>query len=300
MIGFGGPEKPEDIRPFLEQVTRGRRIPPERLEKVAHQYELIGGRSPLNELTFRQAQALRAKLKEQGHELPVYVGMRNWHPLLVDTVRQMSEDGVRHAVGLIMAPQQSDSGWEQYRRNIADAVSQAGVMLTVEYAPPLFDHPQFIEAVARRVSEGLTQIPQSNRRRAPMIFTAHSVPTSDEFSGRYVQQLNTSAELLVQQLQYPAWMLAYQSRSGRPQDPWLEPDIHDALRQLAVREVKYAVVVPIGFVCDHVEVLYDLDIQAAQTAQELGITLLRTKTVNDDDTFIEALADAVRRTIHGN
>lgn len=298
IIGFGGPEKPEDIRPFLEQVTRGRRIPPDRLEEVAHHYELIGGKSPLNEWTFRQAEALREKLVEQGHPLPVYVGMRNWHPLLADTLNRMRADGIRRAVGLIMALQQSDSSWEQYQRNVADAVAQTGVALHLDYAPPLFDHPKFIAAAALRVNECLARVPASDRASVPIVFTAHSIPTSDPFAARYVVQINASASLVAGSLNHPAWQLAYQSRSGRPQDPWLEPDINDALKQLAEAGEKSAVIVPIGFVCDHVEVLYDLDIEAARTAEALGLTLLRAKAVNADEGFIEALTDAVTGMIH--
>lgn len=298
MIGFGGPERPEDIRPFLENVTRGRRIPPARLEEVAHHYERIGGKSPLNELTFRQAEALRARLEAQGCPLPVHVGMRNWRPFLTETVRRMSEAGVARAIGLITAAQQSESSWEQYQRNVADAVAQTGVTLTVEYAPPVFDHSGFIEAAARRVQECLDQIPEVHRPKSPLVFTAHSIPASDPFTERYVGQFNTSARLVAERLNHSTWRLVYQSRSGRPQDPWLGPDVNDALRQLARDGVAHVVVAPIGFVCDHVEVLYDLDIEAAQTAKEAGIALFRAKTVNDDGGFIEALTDVVMRMFH--
>ena len=298
MIGFGGPERPEDIRPFLENVTRGRRIPPARVEEVSRHYERIGGKSPLNELTFRQAEALRSRLEAQGCPLPVYVGMRNWRPFLAEAVRRMSEAGVTRAIGLIMAPQQSESSWEQYQRNVADAVAQAGVTLTVEYAPPVFGHPGFVEAAARRVRECLAQVPEAHRPKAPVVFTAHSIPTSDPFAARYVEQLNTSARLVAERLNRSTWRLVYQSRSGRPQDPWLGPDVNDALRQLAQDGVAHVVVGPVGFVCDHVEVLYDLDVEAAQTAKEVGITLFRAKTVNDDEGFIEALTDVVMRMLH--
>ncbi len=298
MIGFGGPERSEDIRPFLEHVTRGRRIPPARLEEVAHHYERIGGKSPLNELTFRQARALEARLQARGYALPVHVGMRNWHPFLTDTVRRMGEAGVTRAVGLIMAPQQSESSWEQYQRNVADAVAQAGVALTVEYTPPIFDHPGFIEAAARRVGQCLDQVPEVHRPGTPILFTAHSIPTSDPFTARYVEHLNASASLVARRLDHSAWQLVYQSRSGRPQDPWLAPDVNDALRQLARDGVTHAVIAPIGFLCDHVEVLYDLDVEAAQTARDLGLNLFRAKTVHDDEGFIEALTDLVMGVIH--
>ena len=296
MIGFGGPKHPEDVRPFLENVSRGRRIPEERLKAVARQYEIIGGKSPMNELTFRQANALTAKLEGT---LNVYVGMRNWNPLLVDTISQMAGDGVKNAVGVIMAPQESDSGWDQYQRNVAEAVAQAGVTISVDYPPPVFDHPLFIEAVSNRVRECLLQIPDPNRRQATIVFTAHSIPTSDPLKERYVHQLNVSAKRVTKRLDHPVWFLSYQSRSGRPQDPWLEPDVNDTLRSISSRGERHVILVPIGFLCDHAEVLYDLDYQAAQTARELGITLFRAKTVNDDDLFIQALAERVRGATHG-
>ncbi len=296
IISFGGPQGRADIRPFLANVLRGRRVSPERVEEVAHHYELFDGVSPIPELTRRQAEGLRQRLSASGRPLPVYVGMRNWHPFLADTVRQMQADGIRNAVGLIMALQQSDSSWEQYQRNVAEAVAQTG--LSVDYAPPLFDHPKFIAAAALRVNECLSQVPTSDRARVPVVFTAHSIPTSDPFATRYVVQLNASASLVAGSLNHPAWQLAYQSRSGRPQDPWLEPDINDALRQVAESGEKFAVIVPIGFVCDHVEVLYDLDIEAARTADTLGLTVFRAKAVNADEGFIEALTDVVTGMVH--
>ena len=295
MIGFGGPERPEDVRPFLENVSRGRRIPEEPLKAVARQYEIIGGKSPMNELTFRQADALTAKLEGT---LNVYVGMRNWNPLLVDTIRQMAGDGVKNAVGLIMAPQESDSGWDRYQRNVAEAGAQAGVTMSVDYPPPVFDHPLFIEAISDRVRECLLRIPDPNRS-ATIVFTAHSIPISDPLKERYVHQLNVSAKRVTERLDHPAWLMSYQSRSGRLQDPWLEPDVNETLRSLSARGERHVVLVPIGFLCDHAEVLYDLDHQAAQTARELGITLLRAKTVNDDDLFIQALAERVMEATRG-
>lgn len=295
IIAFGGPEKPEDIRPFLANVTRGRQIPQERIDEVAHHYELIGGRSPLNELTFRQAHGLEAALKKRGCALPVYVGMRNWHPLLAETIIEMAKAGVIRALGVIMAAHQSDASWQRYQRDVSEAIAKTGVHLSVDYVPPLFDHPLFIEAVANRVEECLAQIPPADRKGTMLIFTAHSIPTPMADESPYVEQLNTSSRLVAERLGHERWMVAFQSRSGRPTDPWLEPDICDVIRDLSAKDVKYVVVAPIGFICDHVEVLYDLDIESAEVARRSGITLLRARTVNDDPKFISALVDVIEK-----
>jgi ferrochelatase len=293
MIAFGGPQKPEDIRPFLANVTSGRHIPQERIEEVAHHYELIGGRSPLNEITFRQADGLRTELRKRGHGLPIYVGMRNWHPLLTDTVRDMAEAGVRRALGVIMSAHQCDTSWQRYQRDVEEAIEKAGVGLSLDYTPPLFDHSLFIEASSDRVAECLSQIPLVERKDSVLVFTAHSIPTPMADESPYVEQLEISSRLIAERLNHERWILAFQSRSGHPTDPWLEPDIRDALRDLATRGVRYVIVQPAGFLCDHMEVLYDIGIEAARVAKGVGITLLRAKTVNDDAKFIKALADVV-------
>ncbi len=292
VIAFGGPEKPEDIRPFLARVTQGR-VPAQRLETVARHYEHFGGRSPVNEVTFRQAEALKTTLKDQGIALPVYVGMRNWHPLLVDTVRQMSRDGVSRAVGMIMSVYQSRSSWDQYQSDVANAIAEAHADLSVVYTQPLFDQDGFIRTVSSRVRQCLEQIPPPDRDAAHVVFTAHSLPHSDPQAEVYARQVNHSAKWVAEALAHENWQVAYQSRTGRPQDPWLEPDVRDVLRELAGQGVKHVVAVPIGFVCDNIEVLYDLDIDAMNTAKEAGITFLRAKTVHDDQGFIDALADLV-------
>ena len=296
VIAFGGPEKPEDIRPCLINVTQGR-VPAERLEAVARHYELFGGKSPVTEVTFRQAQALKATLKDQGRPLPVYVGMRNWHPLLADTVRRMSGDGVKQVVGLIMSVYQSRSSWDQYQTDVANAIAKAGVDLSVEYTGPLFDHPGFIEAASKQVKRCLEQLQQLDRQAAYVLFTAHSLPYSDPQVELYAKQVDHSAALVAGKIDHANWKLAYQSRSGRPQDPWLEPDVNDVLRELGVLGVKHVVAVPIGFVSDNIEVLYDLDIEAMETARQAGITLLRAKTVGEDHAFVNALADLVCKVL---
>ena len=294
VIAFGGPEKLEDVRPFLTKVTQGR-VPAERLDRVARHYELFGGKSPVNEITFRQAQALKATLKDQGTPLPVYVGMRNWHPLLEDTVQQMSRNGVHRAVGVIMSVYQSRSSWDQYKNDVDNAIARAGVDMRVEYTAPLFDQPGFMDAVANQVNHWLEQLPASDRHAAHVLFTAHSIPYSDPQVELYAKQVDRSAAFVATKIDHANWQRAYQSRSGRPQDPWLEPDVNDILRDLGASGVKHVVVVPIGFVSDNIEVLYDLDIEAMETAKLAGITLLRAKTVGDDQAFVNALADLVTK-----
>ena len=189
LIGYGGPEAPEEIRPFLRRVAEGRPIPEERLEEVAHHYELIGGRSPLNEYTYKQARALEAELAGKGRALPVYVGMRNWNPFLIDAVKEMSEKGVKKAVGMIMAAHQCDASWERYQRDVEEALASAGAGIEFAYTPPLFDHPLFIEDSADRVAECLAAIPEAERDETMILYSAHSIPTPMAESSPYVEQL---------------------------------------------------------------------------------------------------------------
>jgi len=295
LIAFGGPEKPEDIRPFLEIVTAGRGIPPERLEEVAHHYEVIGGRSPLNELTFLQASALRRLLARQGIAHPVYVGMRNWHPFFHETLAEMKAQGHRRALGIILSAFQTEASWQRYMVDVAVAFRKVGAGVPeVVYAPPWSDHERFIEAVADRVAEALGRVPPEQRATTPLIFTAHSVPTAMADGSPYVQQFWASSHAVAGRLRHPRWSVAYQSRSGPPGDPWLEPEVGDVLRGLAQVGVRDVVVAPIGFVCDHVEVLYDLDVEARQVAEGRGMRFHRAAAVNDHPAFIEMLADLVK------
>ncbi|MBI3030010.1 MAG: ferrochelatase [Candidatus Rokubacteria bacterium] len=295
LIAFGGPEKPADVRPFLQLVTAGRSVPPERIEEVAHHYEAMGGRSPLNELTFEQAKGLRRLLKRDGVAAPVYVGMRNWHPFLHETLAAMKDLGHRRALGIILSPFQTEASWERYMADVAAAREKVGpVAPEVAYAPAWFDHPRFIEAVADRGRDALAAIPPETRPSAPLIFTAHSVPAAMAGGSPYVAQFTASARAVAEKLSHPRWSVAYQSRSGSPHEPWLEPDIADVLRNLAQASVSDVVVAPIGFVCDHVEVLYDLDVEARQLAEKLGMRFYRAAAVNDHPAFVEMLAALAR------
>jgi ferrochelatase len=295
MIGYGAPERIEDIRPFLQNVAKGRPIPPDRLEEVAHHYELFGGKSPLNEYTYKQASGLQNKLAENGYEIPVYVGMRNWHPFIPDTIREMSEKGVKNVVGMIMAAHQSDASWERYQRDVQEALTELGIEMEFKYSAPLFNHPLFIEDSADRVLDCLNEIPPEEYSQTMILFTAHSIPTPMAEVSPYVEQLMTTARLIAQRLNYDNWRLVYQSRSGQPTDPWLEPDVCDVIEEIAKEGVKNVIAQPIGFICDHIEVLFDIGVEAQEVSDEAGINLLRAKTVNDDLKFIEAMADVVKK-----
>ena len=300
IVSFGGPQGPDDIRPFLANVLRGRRVSPERVEEVVRHYELFGGVSPITELTLRQAEGLKERLAAAGHPLPVHIGMRNWHPLLPDTLCHMADDGLRHAVGFIAAAQHSYSSCEQYRQNVADAratLRKAGVPdVDVTYVGSWFDHPLFVEANARHVEQALGKLAESHRAAARIVFTAHSIPVSMADASQYRQQLDASARAVAERVGRE-WVLVYQSRSGRPGDPWLEPDVSDYLRQARADGLEAAVLCPIGFVCDHIEVLYDLDHEAARAAADAGLAITRAAAVNDDALFLDMMADVVLRTI---
>jgi ferrochelatase len=300
LIAFGGPTRSEEIHPFLDNVTRGRRIPPERVEEVAHHYERIGGRSPLNDLTFKQADGLRAALERDGVALPVFVGMRNWHPYLFEALAEMAEKRCRRALGIILSSLQTEASWERYQEDVAEAKVKVGPAAPdVIYAPPWFDHPRFIEAVADRARVALDTVPAARRPDTPLIFTAHSVPVVMAGGSPYVQQLTVSARLVAERLCHGRWGIAYQSRSGSPHEHWREPEIDEVIRARARAGAQALVVVPIGFVCDHVELLYDLDIEAAEIAQGAGLGFHRAKAVNDHPAFIAMLADIVKRGLTG-
>ncbi len=301
IISFGGPQGRADIRPFLANVLRGRRVSPERVEEVAHHYELFDGVSPITELTRRQADGLRQRLAAAGTPLPVYVGMRNWQPLLGDTLRQMYADGMRHAIGFIAAPHHSYSSCQQYRENVAAAqreLEATGGHLDISFVGSWFDHPLFIEANTAHVREAQQRLPAAVRDAARLVFTAHSIPLPMAESSLYREQLTTSAQLIAEKAGIEQWALVYQSRSGRPQDPWLEPDVCEYLRGEHAAGLQAAIICPVGFVCDHIEVLYDLDREAAEVCAELGLPMARAEAVNDDPLFLDMMADVVLRTIH--
>jgi protoporphyrin/coproporphyrin ferrochelatase len=294
LIAFGGPTKRDEIRPFLQNVARGRRIPPERLEDVAHHYEQMpGGRSPLNDLTFMQARSLAAMLAGVNVKLPVFVGMRNWTPYLHETLGKMAERGIHRALGIILSALRTEASWERYMNDVGEARARTPSAPTVAFAPPFFDHPLFVEAVADRARAALARVPEAERASVPLVFTAHSVPTAMATGSPYVADFSAASAAVARRLNHPSWRLAYQSRSGSPREPWLEPDVGDVIKALAKDGAAHVVVAPIGFVCDHVEVLYDLDIEARALAGEHGVTFHRAPAVNAHPEFVAMLAELV-------
>jgi ferrochelatase len=300
IVAFGGPQGPDEVRPFLRNVLRGRTVPPERIEAVAHHYELFDGRSPLTELTERQAAGLRNRLRAHGPDLPVYLGMRNWHPYLADTLKEMSDAGVRRAIGFVAATHRSYSGCWQYRLNVDEArreLAASGVPdVEIVYVGDWHTHDGFVAANVERIREARAKLPPDAAAHPRLIFTAHSIPISMADEYPYREQLEESARLIAEQLSWPDWTLVYQSRSGRPGDPWLGPDIGDYLRDARANGLTAAVISPVGFLCDHIEVLYDLDHEAAAVATEVGLRLVRAPAVNDHPAFLDLMADEVRKT----
>ncbi len=311
LVAFGGPQGPDDVRPFLANVLRGRRVAPERVEEVAHHYDRFGGVSPLTEFTRRQARGLEDRLRERGTPLPVYVGMRNWHPFLADTLADMSRAGVRRAVAVIAAAHRSYSGCLQYRENVDAARAELKTRglpdVEVSYVGDWHTHPGFIAATADNVAAAIAQLPPDVRDEARIVFTAHSIPVAMAEQYPYQQQIRESATRVMAQLKLRptgarptderTYAVVYQSRSGRPEDPWLGPDVCDYLSAERQEGLPAAVVAPIGFVCDHIEVLYDLDVEAAETCREIGLPMARAGAVNDHPRFLDALADAVTDTL---
>ena len=295
LMAYGAPETMADVRPFLDNVLRGVLVPRERYEAVVHHYELIGGKSPLNELTARQARGLRDRLRAEGYDWPVYVGMRFARPFLFTAIRDMIRDGRRRAVGIILAPYRSEPSFEKYQEAVREVLDAAGPgeAPRVDFVEPWFDHPLFAEAQSDQVRQALETIPDGRRVRARLIFTAHSIPLALAERCPYVAQIETACGNVADRLGSRPWQLAWQSRSGNPRTPWLEPDVNAVLLALRDQGATDVVLCPIGFISDHVEVLYDLDWEAARTGRDLGLNLVRAGTVNDHPTFLRALADLV-------
>jgi len=296
-IGFGGPTQPDEILPFLRNVTAGRNIPDERLRDVERHYHEVGGRSPYNELTERQRAATEQRLAEGGRPLPVYLGMRNWDPLLPEVVRRMKSDGRRGAVGVILSPHRSEAGWDRYREDLERALDESpGSDLSVQLLEPWYDHPRYLEANACRIEEAVPYRRGAWPETVPVIFTAHSIPTRMAEASPYVEDVRRSCAGVAEILGVPDWEIAYQSRTGNPRTPWLEPDINDALRRRAGAGAREVVVQSIGFLCDHVEVLFDLDVEARGTCREVGVEMHRAPCVNDHPEFIAMLGEKILET----
>jgi protoporphyrin/coproporphyrin ferrochelatase len=300
IVGFGGPERREDVIPFLENVTRGRNIPRERLLAVAEHYDHFGGKSPLNDQVRDLIGALRPALAERGIKLPIAWGNRNWHPFLADAMQELTNAGSQRVLALVLAAYSSYSSCRQYREDIERARAAVGSNAPgVEKIRVFFNHPGFVAANADRLRAALEAVPVERRSQSHVAFTAHSIPQSMAQTSRYAEQLNETCRLVCERLKIPEsrWALVYQSRSGRPGDPWLEPDICDHLAALAAEGVADVAVLPIGFLSDHLEVLYDIDVEAQDKSRELGLNLVRAATVGTHPLFVAGLADLIEERV---
>ncbi len=300
IVSFGGPESKEEVIPFLENVLRGRNVPRERMLAVAEHYYHFEGRSPINQQARDLIAALEAELERNGPRLPIYWGNRNWHPLLPETLRQMKQDGVRRALAFVTSAYSSYSGCRQYREDIARAQSEVGAGAPeVEKLRAFFNHPGFIEATVERVRDALRDIPEDVRGKVQIVYTAHSIPVSMADGCDYVKQLEEVRRLVSGALGYQNDALVYQSRSGAPGQPWLEPDILDYLRKVKLENLASAVVLaPIGFISDHMEVVYDLDVEARQLCDSLGLAMVRAETVGVHPKFVGMIRELILERIN--
>ncbi len=291
LIGFGGPEKPEDVKPFLQEVTRGIPIPAERLEEVLHHYEAIGGSSPYNEYTRRLFVKIRECLSARGITLPFYSGMRNWHPFMKDTMAGIAAKGLRKGLGIVLAPHRSDASFEKYVRCVEEAKKYCGVEIEYEYIRGWHDHPGFTGAQADMMRRALLN---QDIASTHVIFCAHSIPVEMASRSKYVEEFQLSCSLAAREAGIQSWSTAYQSRSGSPRQPWLEPDVISLFEGVRQKGFKSVLLVPIGFLCDNAEVLFDLDIEARQEAEKTGLRYLRASTVMDHPAFAEMFAERVQ------
>ena len=294
VVSFGGPEGMDDVLPFLENVLRGRNVPRERMLQVAKHYEMFGGVSPINQQNRNLIASLDKELERNGPPLPIYWGNRNWHPLLTDTVARMTEDGIKNALAFVTSAYSSYSSCRQYLENISDAQSQVGPGAPrIEKLRAFYNHPLFIEATVEHVRVALEEV-----RDAHLVFTAHSIPESMAANCDYAMQLAETGSLVARELNVDNWKLVYQSRSGSPMQPWLGPDVCDHLRTLASGGVKEVVLAPIGFVSDHMEIVYDLDFEAQNVARESGMKMVRAATAGTHPSFVKMIRELMLERIN--
>jgi ferrochelatase len=294
VVSFGGPEGPADVDSFLDNVFRGLRVSPETKAHIAKRYEQFGGVSPINAHTRAFIKALQLTLDAHGPALPIYWGNRNWHPLLSDTVGQMAHAGVQRALAFVTSTFSSYSGCRRYREDLYEAANAVPNVPLIDKLRVPYNHPGFIEAVSDRVKEALARLPAAQRADAAVLFTAHSLPVSMARGCEYEAQLAESCRLVGQTLEQRRCHLVYQSNNASyGGEAWLTPDIKDALRVVKAQELPAVVVAPIGFVCDHMEVVLDLDIDAAATAQELGLPMVRAGTVGTHAAYIEMVRELI-------
>ncbi len=297
LVSFGGPEKREDVVPFLENVLRGKNVPHERMLEVAEHYYEFGGVSPINEQNRQLLAALQQELKANGPDLPIYWGNRNWHPMLADTLEQMKDNGVKRCLALMTSAFSCYSGCRQYREDLARALDQVDGGMVIHKLRVFFNHPSFIHPMARATKEAWLKVADSKRSACRVLFTAHSIPNGMAAGSNYELQLREACRLISTEVGVPEsqWELVFQSRSGPPTQPWLEPDVCDRIQSLVDEDaVQGVIVVPVGFVSDHMEVLFDLDTEAKELAEKLNIDFQRVSTVGTDPEFVAGLRQLIQ------
>lgn len=301
LVSFGGPEGQDEVVPFLENVLRGKNVPEERMLEVAEHYRHFGGVSPINEQNRQLIHALELELGRVGIELPIYWGNRNWHPMLPETLRQMQADGKKHALAFFTSMFSCYSGCRQYRENIAAARTEVGENApVVEKLRKAFNHPLFIEAQAELTQAAFHEISGERHDGAKLLFTAHSIPMSMADNCNYVLQLKEASRLIAESVGQEEWELVYQSRSGPPHQPWLEPDVCERIEQLAAEGVKDVVLVPLGFISDHMEVLFDLDTEAKQVCERLGVRFSRASSAGTHPLFVQMIRELIQERLSGS
>ncbi|MGA2695803.1 MAG: ferrochelatase [Terriglobales bacterium] len=299
LVSFGGPEKPEDVIPFLENVLRGKNVPRERMLAVAEHYYHFGGKSPINEQNRQLIAALQKEFAGQKINLPIYWGNRNWQPLLADTLREMKNDGVKNALAFFTSAFSSYSGCRQYRENIAAAQAEVGEGVPqISKLRSFYNHPDFIGAMADQIQKALWELPAHLREDAQVAYTAHSIPLSMARGSKYVEQLEEACRLVSEQLGRSGDHLVYQSRSGPPTQPWLEPDVLEYLRLAHANGTRAVVLAPIGFISDHMEVLYDLDTEAKNFCEQIQLPMARAATVGTHPLFVRMICELVTERLN--
>ncbi len=292
LLTFGGPRSLDEVEPFLARLFRGRRPSPEQLERIKERYQLIGGSSPLPEITWEQARALENKLNQQGHSFKAYVGMRYGHPLIEETLKEIHRDSIRKVIAIPMAPFRSCASTGAYIEEVNRAQKDLGTDLEISFIEGWYSHPLFVRAVREKIEEGLLRFTPEEKGKVHLIFTAHSLPRSIVEKDPYIKDMEESVEKVLETLDPFPWHIAFQSRGGGPEE-WIGPEVEKVLNELASQKVKEVLLVPIGFVSDHIEILYDIDVAFQRKAESLGMILKRTRSLNASGRFIEALATVV-------
>ena len=295
VVSFGGPNGPDDVMPFLKNVLRGKNVPRERMLEVSEHYQHFGGASPINAQNLALIEAVKTDLADKGIDLPVYWGNRNWHPMFADTLEQMKKDGIKKSLAFFTSIFSCYSGCRQYRENIIEAQEQVGPDAPeVHKLRMAFNHPLYIGASADRVQTALDQIPEERRSAARVVFTAHSIPLSMAENCKYETQLTEASRLIMESIGENPWDLVYQSRSGPPQQPWLDPDICDHIQALHDKGgIEDIVIMPVGFVSDHMEVMFDLDTEAMDVCKELSINMVRAGSVGVHPQFVSMISELI-------